>query len=330
MAWPIFLVAAVAIFFAGNTIARSGDVIARQTRLGHLWVGALLIAGATSLPELTAGTVAVLRNAPDLAVGGSFGSNMANMAILAVIALWFGRARVLQHEARGIVMMGVLSLVLTGIASLFIITRLEYDIAGVVGYGSIVLAVAGVIGLLWMRQPVELVVEQEQEQEQEARPARSTALAGATFCAAAAVIFVAASALVWAAEDIVEITGLAESFVGVLMLAIATSLPELAASSAAVRMGSLDLAVGNIYGSNAMNIGILIWLDAIYTKAPLLETVDISNAVAGLVAVVLIMIGLTSMVLRVERRRFPFDPAAALILIGYTLGLLLTWSVSSN
>ena len=326
MAWPIFLVAAVAIFFAGNTIARSGDVIARQTRLGHLWVGALLIAGATSLPELTAGTVAVLRNAPDLAVGGSFGSNMANMAILAVIALWFGRARVLQHEARGIVMMGVLSLVLTGIASLFIITRLEYDIAGVVGYGSIVLAVAVVIGLLWMRQPVELVVEQEQE----ARPARSTALAGATFCAAAAVIFVAASALVWAAEDIVEITGLAESFVGVLMLAIATSLPELAASSAAVRMGSLDLAVGNIYGSNAMNIGILIWLDAIYTKAPLLETVDISNAVAGLVAVVLIMIGLTSMVLRVERRRFPFDPAAALILIGYTLGLLLTWSVSSN
>ena len=326
MAWPVFLIAAVAIFFAGNTIARTGDVIARQTRLGHLWVGALLIAGATSLPELTAGTVAVLRDAPDLAVGGSFGSNMANMAILAVIALWFGRARVLQRAARGVVLMAVLSLVLTGIASLFILTRLQYDIAGVVGYGSIVLAAVGVIGLLLMRQPVELVGEQERE----ARPAQSTAVAGAMFCAAAAVIFVAASVLVWAAEDIVEITGLAESFVGVLMLAIATSLPELAASSAAVRMGSLDLAVGNIFGSNTMNIGILIWLDAIYTKAPLLETVDISNAVAGLVAVLLILIGLTSMVLRAERRRFPFDPSAALILVGYALGLLLTWSVSST
>ena len=326
MAWPVFLIAAVAIFFAGNTIARTGDVIARQTRLGHLWVGALLIAGATSLPELTAGTVAVLRDAPDLAVGGSFGSNMANMAILAVVALWFGRARVLQRAARGVVLMAVLSLVLTGIASLFILTRLQYDIAGVVGYGSIVLAAVGVIGLLLMRQPVELVGEQERE----ARPAQSTAVAGAMFCAAAAVIFVAASVLVWAAEDIVEITGLAESFVGVLMLAIATSLPELAASSAAVRMGSLDLAVGNIFGSNTMNIGILIWLDAIYTKAPLLETVDISNAVAGLVAVLLILIGLTSMVLRAERRRFPFDPSAALILVGYALGLLLTWSVSST
>ena len=270
--------------------------------------------------------MAVLRDAPDLAVGGSFGSNMANMAILAVIALWFGRARVLQRAARGVVLMAVLSLVLTGIASLFILTRLQYDIAGVVGYGSIVLAAVGVIGLLLMRQPVELVGEQERE----ARPAQSTAVAGAMFCAAAAVIFVAASVLVWAAEDIVEITGLAESFVGVLMLAIATSLPELAASSAAVRMGSLDLAVGNIFGSNTMNIGILIWLDAIYTKAPLLETVDISNAVAGLVAVLLILIGLTSMVLRAERRRFPFDPSAALILVGYALGLLLTWSVSST
>lgn len=110
----------------------------------------------------------------------------------------------------------------------------------------------------------------------------------------------------------------------------ATSLPELAASSAAVRMGTLDLAVGNLYGSNVMNIGTLIWLDVLYTKAPFLETVDISNAVAGLVAVLLMTIGLTSMVLRAERRRFPFDPAAALILIGYALGLLRTWSVSST
>lgn len=327
MAWPIFLVAAIAIFFAGNTLAKAGDIIARQTRLGHLWVGALLIAAATSLPELTAGTAAVLTDAPDLAVGGAFGSNMANMAILALIALWFGRARVLQREALGITLTAALAVVLTGIASLFIVAQLEYNIAGVAGYGSIVLAAAVIIGLLLMPQTAEGAGGAEQKQE--AKPAQSTAAAVAMFCAAAAVIFVAAPVLVWAVEEIAEQTGLTESFVGVLLLAIATSLPELAASSAAVRMGSLDLAVGNLYGSNAMNIGILIWLDAIYTKAPLLEAVDISNAVAGLVAVLLMMIGLTSMVLRAERRRFPVDPAAALILIGYALGLLLTWSVSS-
>ena len=113
MAWPIFLVAAIAIFFAGDTLAWTADVIARQTRLGHLWVRALLIATAISLPELTAGTTAVLRNVPDLASGGAFGSNMANMAILAFIVLWFDRARVLQREALEITSTPALTLALT-------------------------------------------------------------------------------------------------------------------------------------------------------------------------------------------------------------------------
>ena len=111
---------------------------------------------------------------------------------------------------------------------------------------------------------------------------------------------------------------------------LVTSLPELATSYAAVRMGALDLAVGNLYGSNAINMMILVWLDALYTKAPLLETISISNAVAGLVAMLLMMVGLTDMVLRAERRRFPVDPAATLILVGYLLGLLLVWSVSAR
>ncbi len=326
MAWLLFLVAAFAIFLAGNTLARTGDVIARQTRLGHLWVGALLIAAATSLPELTTDTVAVLRDAPDLAVGDIFGSNMANMAVLAIVALAFGHARVLQREALGITLTASLAIVLTGLATLFIIARMEHNIAGVFGYGSVVLFAVGVIGLFLIPQFREFIGAPA-DMELSEKP--GLIRAGTMFTAAAAVIFVAAPVLVWAAEDIAESTGLSYSFVGIAVLAFATSLPELATSVAAVRMGALDLAIGNLYGSNAMNIGILIWLDALYTEGPLLETIDISNAVAGLVAVLLMMIGLTSMVLRAERRRFPIDPAAALILIGYALGLLLTWSVSN-
>jgi cation:H+ antiporter len=116
----------------------------------------------------------------------------------------------------------------------------------------------------------------------------------------------------------------------VLGLALATSLPELATSVAAVRMGALDLAVGNLYGSNAINMSLLVWLDALYVDAPLLETVDVSNAAAGLIAILLMMFGLMTMVLRAERRRFPVDPTAALILAGYALGALLVWSISEQ
>jgi cation:H+ antiporter len=319
VAWLVFFVAAFAIFIAGSTLARSGDVIARQTGIGHVWIGALLLAGATSLPEITTGTAATLTDAPDLAAGGVFGSNMANMAILAIIALWFSRARVIQREALSIVLTASLALVLTGIASLFIVARLEHSIFGAFSYGSLALAGAAVIGI--MLRPQDEPIVQASEDEELPFGTREAIL---RFVAAVVVILVTAPVLVWAAEEIADITGLEETFIGVLGLALATSLPELATSTAAVRQGTLDLAVGNLYGSNAMNVIILVWLDAIYTDTPLLEHLDPSNAVAGIVAVLLMMFGLTSMVLRAERRRFPIDPAASLILFGYVVGVLLT------
>lgn len=325
MAWLVFLVAAFAVLIAGYALARSGDVIARRTKIGHVWVGALLIAGATSLPEITTGSTAVLRNAPDLAGGGVVGSNMANMAVLAVVALAYGRARVIQREALGIVLTASLAIVMTTLAALFIIARFDHNIAGAFSYGSLALLGAALVGLLLVPQERELIGEPETPLD--GLPSLRQAIL--VFAGAAVLVLAAAPVLVWSAEEIAEITGLAQTFVGVLGLAIATSLPELATSVAAVRLGALDLAVSNLYGSNAMNIGTLVWLDALYTDGPLLETLDISNAAGALVAVLLMMIGLTGMVLRAERRRFPYDPAAALIIGGYVLGLLLVWSVSS-
>lgn len=330
MAWLIFIVTALAIFVAGSALARNGAAIAERTGIGHVWVGALLVAGATSLPELTIDSAAVLRDAPDLATGDLFGSNMANMAILAIVALIYGRARVIQREALGLVLAASVAIVLTGLAAMFIVARIEHNIAGAFGFGSLALLAAVLGGLLLFPQYREVVGEGPAASDAERAQQPSLARAVVSFAGASVVVFAAAPFLVQAAEEIAEITGLAETFVGVLGLAIATSLPELATSLAAVRMGALDLAVGNLYGSNAMNMSILVWLDALYTKAPLLETVDISNAVAGLVAMLLMMVGLTSMVLRAERRRFPIDPAAALIAGGYVLGILLVWSVSST
>lgn len=330
MPWLIFLLAAVAIFAAGSALARNGAVIAERTGIGHVWVGAVLVAGATSLPEITIDSVAVLRDAPDLATGDLFGSNMANMAVLALIALVYGRARVIQREALGIALAASVAIVLTGLAVLFIVVRLEESIAGAFGFGTLALLVFATGGLLLLREFREAVTEAGEEVSEAAGRPLSLPRALFTFIAAAGVIFAAAPALVWSAQEIAAITGLAETFVGVLGLAIATSLPEVATSTAAVRMGALDLAVGNLYGSNAINMSILVWLDALYTKAPLLETVHVSNAAAGLVAILLMVIGLTGMVLRAERRRFPVDPTATLILGGYLLGMLLVWSVSAR
>lgn len=331
MVWLIFALSAAGIFVAGSALARSGTVIAERTGLGHVWVGALLVAGATSLPEITTDSAAILRDAPELATGDLFGSNMANMAVLGVVALVFWRARVIQREALGIALTASIAIALTTIAVLFIVASMEQSIAGAFSFGSLVLLVAAGGGLLLFPDVREALGEPGvPASELELRSMPGLTRAGLIFVAAALVVFFAGPALAASAQEIVGITGLSETFVGVLGLAIATSLPELATSSAAVRLGALDLAVSNLFGSNVINMLILVWLDALYTKAPLLETVDISNAVAGLVAVVLMVIGLTGMVLRAERRRLPVDPTAALILIVYLLGILLVWSAGTS
>lgn len=183
---------------------------------------------------------------------------------------------------------------LAGLAVLFIIARLEQSIAGAFGYGTVLLFVAAVSGLLLLRQHREIVADVVAPTVEGAERLPSLARALLVFASAAGIVLVAAT------------------------------------SSAAVRMGAFDLAVANLYGSNVMNMSILIWLDALYTKAPLLETINVSNAVAGLVAVLLMMVGLTDIVMRAGRRPFRVDPAAALILVAYLFGVLLVWSVSAR
>ena len=326
MVWAVFALAAFAIFLAGAALARHGAVISRHTGISQIWVGALLVAAVTSMPEITTDLTAVLRDDPELATGDLFGSNMANMAVLAIVALAYGRARVIQREALGIVLTAAVAIILTTLAVLFVVVDLEVDIAGSFGVGSIVLLVTLAAALLLLPDVREMVGERAEVPE--GHPRMRTAVL--VFGAAAATVLVAGPLLVAAAEEIVDITGLSATFVGVLGLAIATSLPELATSSAAVRSGDLDLAVGNLYGSNAINMAILVLLDAVYTQAPLLDSVHISNAVAGLVAVLLMMVALTGTVLRTHRRRSRVDPIAIVILAGYVLGTLLVWTVSEQ
>ena len=83
----MFLAAGAVVVVAGTALARYADAIAKATGLGRLWIGSVLLAGATSLPELTTDVAAVRLGATDLAVGDLFGSSMANMLILAIIDL---------------------------------------------------------------------------------------------------------------------------------------------------------------------------------------------------------------------------------------------------
>jgi cation:H+ antiporter len=147
------------------------------------------------------------------------------------------------------------------------------------------------------------------------------------FAVAAAVILVAGPVLARSAEEIAVESGLGLTFVGATLIGITTSLPELVACIAAVRIGAHDLAVGNLFGSNAFNMAALLIVDVAYTPGPLLPAVDPSQAVAAVGAILLMALALSAIVHGAETRVRKLEPDAVLLLVVYVGALFAVWSV---
>ena len=159
MTWALFGASALVIILSGMLLARYGTVIADGTGIGKVWVGAVALATATSLPEIVTDSTAVLRGVPELGTGDLFGSNMVNMAILGLVALLYRRRLVIQREALAIALTAAVAIMLTNIATVFIVARLEQSIAGYLSIGSLVLLAVVGGGLLFLPEFREAMAE---------------------------------------------------------------------------------------------------------------------------------------------------------------------------
>jgi cation:H+ antiporter len=321
----VFVLSGLVVAVAGSFLTRYADAIASGTKLGGLWVGMVLLAGATSLPELATDIAAVRMGARDIAVGDLFGSSLANMLILAVIDLLPPRRRVLQKVALDQVLGASLAIVLNALATVWVVVGWSYSWLGV-GPGSLLLFLgylAGTravylqnVGDAAARTPAAAAVSREGERPMPVR----RALLG--FVAAALVLLAAAPLLAWSARGVAEISGLGNTFVGTWLVGLATSLPELVTALAAVRMGAFDLAVGNLFGSNACNMAIFLPLDLVQ-GGNLFAGLDPGHALSGLFAVLLMSLGIAAIVYRARRRFAMVEPDSLLILVAYAAALWL-------
>jgi cation:H+ antiporter len=312
-AYLIFVAAAIAVVVAGSLLARFGDDLAEITGLGGLWIGAILVSLATSLPELATDISAARQHAPDLAVGDLLGSNMTNMAILAVVTIVFRSRRLLQSVALENILTATLAISVTGLAALFLISPSDFGI-GLVGLGPAVIFAVYVLGSLALRQS-QVEAGASRLVGQRAKPSLAVATAGFGICGL--VILAAGPFLAESSNEIATETGLGLTFFGALALAMVTSLPELSVSIAGLRLGSVDLVLGNILGSCATNMALLLPVEIAYTDGRLLADADPAMAIAAIGAILLMTLGIAAIVLRAESRRLPVDPAAVLILVGY-------------
>jgi cation:H+ antiporter len=323
-----FLASAVAVVLAGTALARQGDVIAARTRLGALWVGSGFLAVATSLPELATDIAAVRLGEPDLAAGDLFGSSMANMLILALISLLPRGEPLFSKVTLDHALYAALAIIMSCLAALFILFRSPVSWLGI-GPGSLVLLVTYVVGSRVIYKH-GVLAQQARTTVEMGEPAalpdeQGASLRGAAwrFVAASLVILVAAPFFASTAAGLAEATGLGTTFFGTWFVGFATSLPELVTSLAAVRMRAYDLAVGNLFGSNALNMAMFVPLDVAHSAGPVLAVVQSLHVMSALVAIVLMATALAALVYRAKGRAHAVEPSSAVMLLTYVAGLAL-------
>lgn len=325
-----FLASGIAVVLAGTALARYADTIAERTRLGRLWIGSVLLAGATSLPELATDLFAVRLGAADLAVGDLFGSSMANMLILALVDLIPPRRGVLQRVALDHALIASLAIALNALAAVLVLVRPQASFLSV-GPGSLALFLGYVAGTraVYRNMLRDDAPPAPASIGDETKPTLSLQQALRGFGLAALAVLLAAPAFAWSARGIAEVSGLGNTFVGTSLVGIATSLPEVVTCLAAVRMGAFDLAVGNLFGSNAINMAIFLPLD-LAQPGSLFGALDPGHGISGLFAVLLMSLGLAAIVYRAKRRFAMVEPDSLLMIVAYACALWILYLTASG
>jgi cation:H+ antiporter len=323
--WLEFVVSAALIVMAAMKLAECADAIAVRTKLGGMFVGTLLLAGATSLPELFTTLNSINQGVPALAAGNIFGSSMFNMLILAMLDLASPRTRILRRVAVNHALSASVAVLLTGTAVLFLLADVGVQI-GWVGFDSMML-----VGMYWLGMALVYGRNRIRGEQADVPPADVQGVLGLApamlcFSGATVVLVMVTPWLVHSSVGIAEITGLSTGFIGAALVAVVTSLPEVVTAVAAVRIGAHDLAVGNLFGSNIFNIFALGSTDLFYFQGRFLATVDPTLALAGLAGLLLTSLGLVATLAQVERRLLFVEVDALLILLGYLGAMLLLYS----
>jgi len=329
--WLLLAATAAIILVASNFLAKSADVIAFKTGLGRAFIGVVLLATATSLPELGTGVSSIAwRGEPDLAVGDAFGSNLFNLLIIGLLDLFWRNGPILSTVSIATVFVGALGIAVISLAAF---AMLLHSYTGAMDSWTLSPVSVLILGVFLVAMYLIYKFEQrprndgdyavasasEEEEEEEQYAGNSLFRAFAVYVISASCVIGAAIALAYAGDEIAHEMGWQASFVGTQFLAFSTSLPEMAACFAAIRINAPELAITGVLGSNLFNMGFILFMDDVaLVGAPLWGPAHIASihTLTAVIAVLMTAVVIVAVISRGRGRPNKFFTGEALVLIG--------------
>jgi cation:H+ antiporter len=251
------------LIFGGDLLIRGSVSLATRMRISATIVGLTVVAFGTSTPELVVNLTAAFRGTPDLAFGNIIGSNIANIGLLlgltAVLMPIAVHRTIILREAP---MMALIAVAALALAEDAIFRHTASGSAFDRGDGIILLLLFGIFMYYTigdaLRQRADDPYVREVEQAAAAHKPMNLGLAFVLIVVGLAMLFGGGQLTVIGGADLARRVGVPEVVIGLTLVAVGTSLPELAAGIAAVRRRQHDMAVGNIVGSNIYNLAFVL------------------------------------------------------------------------
>ena len=294
------------LFLGGDMLVRGSVRVAQAMGLSPLVIGLTLVGFGTSAPELVTSLQAALTGSPGIAIGNVVGSNIGNILLILGLAALLRPIAVTRASLKrdGGVMMAA-TLICVGILATGTMGR---------GMGVLLLGLLAIYlaGVFWLERQTNST-EAGAERQPFPWPALGLTLAGLL------VTILGARFAVSGAVGIAGTLGISETVIGLTIIAIGTSAPELVTSIIAVRRGEGDIAFGNIIGSNIFNILGILGVTAIISPLPVPEQIARLDGWVMLASALALMV-FAATGLRIARR----EGAALLAAYGVYLGVLLT------
>lgn len=272
------------------------------------------------MPELMVDMNAIIINEPNLAVGDLLGSSLFNLLILALIDSFYKKEYSLfspnyVHHSMAV----LLSILLTSILGLGLLSDIHYSVLNVGIF-------CWTIGLVYIWGFILIYKinhgNSNSKNEESTFPWLALFKSLFVFLISAGLLAFIAPKLVYLADQIAIQGNLGKSFIGTTLIALTTSLPELAATLTAFRIGSADLALANIFGSNTFNMILLIPLDLMRPGALLAEA-NSKNAITAFAVIFCSCVVLMSYSRRTKEKKAFWEPSSQLILISIIMSLYL-------
>lgn len=337
MVWIEYVVCAIFILMSGSLLSRYGDMLAEKTGMGRAWIGLILLATVTSLPELATGLSSVtIADAPEIAAGTILGSCVLNLAIIAFLDLFYRPGPILSRVDQGQILSAGMGVVLIGITVWGLLIGMLDTFSLGLWIGPSTLPT-----LIFYFVAVKMVFQFERKRmdglnnDKEESPSdyQSVSLQKVylSVCFHAVVIIGAGIWLSFIGGRIAEATGWGTTFVGSLFIAVSTSFPEIVTTFAALRLGAPDLAIANLLGSNIFNIAILAIDDLAYTKGPLLSEVSSNHLLSAITAIMMTGIVIVGLVFRGQKKTWSiFTWTSVALFLLYLLNTYLLFALRNG